>query len=41
MYSFKKRNGVNKMDSKKVGHEMSNFQEVNDTNHLGMVVWCF
>ncbi|SVB98702.1 uncharacterized protein METZ01_LOCUS251556, partial [marine metagenome] len=23
MYSFKKRNGVNKMDSKRVGHEMS------------------
>jgi len=31
MYSFKKRNGVNKMNSKRVGHEMFIIQEVNDT----------
>ena len=31
MYSFKKRNGVNKMDSKKVGHEVSIIHDVNDT----------
>ena len=31
MYSFKKRNRVNKMDLKRVGHEMSIIHEVNDT----------
>ena len=31
MYSFKKRNGTNKMDSKRVGHEVSIIHEVNDT----------
>ena len=34
MYSFKKRNGVNKMDSKRVGHEMSIIHEVNDVKGI-------
>ena len=39
MYSFKKRNGVNKMDSKRVGHEVSIVHEVNDTKGTIGINW--
>ena len=39
MYSFKKRNGVNKMDSKRDGHEMSIIHVLNDTKGTKGINW--